>query len=298
MGEVERQDIEVFLTLAEELHFARTAERLRLTPASISQSIKKVERRLGAPLFTRTTRRVDLTPLGRQLLAELAPAYAQVQAAIARAVATGHGLTGDLRLGYMSAALTRPLLALIDSFCAAVPDVAVSIHETALADLFGPLRRGELDLCVLPLPVVEPDLTVGPTLLSERALLAVAADHPLARRGSVSAAELGAETFLFARNLPDYWIAHHLPTTDPAVGTSSVAGFQEVLAYVVSGHGVAVVGAQAEQFYPRPGMACVPLDDAPALDYAFVWRTDDLSALAEAFLAHAGDSTRPDGPSH
>jgi DNA-binding transcriptional LysR family regulator len=283
---MERQDIVVFLALAEELHFARTAERLRLTPASVSQSIKKVERRLGAPLFTRTTRRVDLTPLGRQLLDDLAPAYEQVEAAIARAVATGHGLTGDLRLGYMSAAITRPLLALIDSFRVSTPDIKVSIQETALADLYGPLRRGEVDLCVLPLPVVEPDLTVGATLLSETALLAVAADHPLARLSSITAADVGEQTFLFAQNLPDYWIEHHLPTNGPAARITSLAGFQEMLAYVVSGHGVAVVGAQTEQFYPRPNLTCVPLEGDPTFDYALVWRTDDEIPLVKAFLAH------------
>ena len=58
---MERQDIEVFLALAHELHFARTAQRLNLASASISQTIKKLERRFGAHLFTRTTRRVDLT---------------------------------------------------------------------------------------------------------------------------------------------------------------------------------------------------------------------------------------------
>jgi len=115
MQVMERQDIEVFLTLAEELHFARTAQRLRLAPASISQTIKKLERRFGAPLFTRTTRRVDLTPLGRQLRDDLSPAYAQVQAAIAAATTAGRGETGELRLGYMSAAVARRLLALVDT---------------------------------------------------------------------------------------------------------------------------------------------------------------------------------------
>ncbi|GAB2866454.1 hypothetical protein GCM10027176_80220 [Actinoallomurus bryophytorum] len=46
------RDIEVFLVLAQELHFARTAQRLRVAPASVSQTIKKPERRFGAPLFT------------------------------------------------------------------------------------------------------------------------------------------------------------------------------------------------------------------------------------------------------
>src|SRR5215469_13620887 len=113
---MDRHDIEVFLTLAEELHFARTAERLRVAPASVSQTIKKLERRLGAPLFTRTTRRVDLTPLGRQLLDDLGPAYAQLQGAIARATAAGHGISGELQLGYMSAAVARRVLALAGTF--------------------------------------------------------------------------------------------------------------------------------------------------------------------------------------
>src|SRR5205814_9987193 len=108
-GGMERQDIEVFLTLAEELHFARTAQRLRLAPASISQTIKKLERRFGAPLFTRTTRRVDLTPLGRQLRDDLSPAYAQIEAAIAAATTARRGDTAERRLRSRSAAAARRL---------------------------------------------------------------------------------------------------------------------------------------------------------------------------------------------
>jgi DNA-binding transcriptional LysR family regulator len=287
---MERQDIEVFLTLAEELHFARTAERLRLAPASISQSIKKLERRLGAPLFTRTTRRVALTPLGQQLLDDLAPAYAQVQAAVARATAAGHGSTGDLRLGYMSAAVASRVLALAESFRSGRPGITVSIRETELADLYGPLRRAEVDLSVLPLPVAEPDLTAGPVVLSEPALLAVRVDHPLARRAEVSTADLTGQTFLIARDLPGYWTDHHLPA---AGRTVALAGFQEILAYVISGHGVAVVGAQTEQLYPRPGLACVPLAGRPTFDYALVRRTGDLGPLASAFLSHVPGAAPP-----
>jgi DNA-binding transcriptional LysR family regulator len=290
-GGMERQDIEVFLALAEELHFARTAERLRVAPASISQTIKKLERRFGAPLFTRTTRRVGLTPLGRQLLDELSPAYAQVQTAIARASAAGHGTTGELHLGYMSAAVARRVLTLVDTFHARTPGCRVRIRETALADLYGPLRRTEVDLSILPLPVAEPDLTIGPVLLSEAALLALPADHHLASRTHVTLADLTGQTFLFAQDLPDYWIEHHLPIAKPAARITLLPGFQEMLAYVTSGHGVAIVGAQTEQLYPRPGLTCVPIAGRPTFDYAIVWRTGDLSALASAFLHHA--ATRP-----
>ncbi|MCA2221070.1 helix-turn-helix domain-containing protein [Nonomuraea aurantiaca] len=59
---MELRDIEIFLTLCEELHFGRTAERLHVTPARVSQAIKKQERRVGAALFERDNRRVALTP--------------------------------------------------------------------------------------------------------------------------------------------------------------------------------------------------------------------------------------------
>ncbi|WP_280499182.1 helix-turn-helix domain-containing protein [Nocardia cyriacigeorgica] len=62
---MERRDIEIFLTLAEELHFARTAERLGVSGARISQTIKHLERRFGVALFHRTSRQVAITPVGQ-----------------------------------------------------------------------------------------------------------------------------------------------------------------------------------------------------------------------------------------
>ncbi|WP_433361405.1 LysR family transcriptional regulator [Streptosporangium sp. CA-115845] len=281
---MERQDIEVFLALAEELHFARTAERLHVSAATVSQTITKLERRFGAPLFRRTTRRVELTPLGRQFLDDLRPAYAQVQAAIAIATAAGQGITGRLELGYMSAAVAQIVLPLADAFRDRMPGCQVAIRETALADLFGPLRRAEVDLSVLPLPADEPDLTVGPVLLSEPAMLAVPREHPLACRPHVSHDDLAGETVFFADDLPGYWIDHHLPVRDRTILT--VPGFQEILAYVTSGHGVAIVGTQTERLYPRPGLTCVPIAGGTRFDYALLWRTDRLNAVADAFLSH------------
>jgi DNA-binding transcriptional LysR family regulator len=61
---VERYEIETFLALAEELHFTRTAERLRVTPGRVGQTIKKLERRIGGALFERSSRHVSFTPVG------------------------------------------------------------------------------------------------------------------------------------------------------------------------------------------------------------------------------------------
>ncbi|MFH8241324.1 LysR substrate-binding domain-containing protein [Streptomyces sp. NPDC018321] len=103
-----------------------------------------------------------------------------VQTAIARAIAAGTGTTGELHLGYMSAAIARHVLPLGDAFHAGTPGCRVTIRETALDNLYGPLRRAEVDRSCRCPSVAEPDLTVGPVLLSEAALLAVPADHHLA----------------------------------------------------------------------------------------------------------------------
>ncbi|MFF1876232.1 LysR family transcriptional regulator, partial [Kitasatospora herbaricolor] len=63
---MELRDIEIFLTLAEELHFGRTAEKLYISAPRVSQAIAQQEKRIGAPLFERTSRKVTLTPLGVQ----------------------------------------------------------------------------------------------------------------------------------------------------------------------------------------------------------------------------------------
>jgi DNA-binding transcriptional LysR family regulator len=79
---VEGSELRALLTLADECHFARPAERLGLTPSRASQLIRKLETRIGAPLFDRTSRRVQLTPVGSQLCQELRPAYDEIANAI------------------------------------------------------------------------------------------------------------------------------------------------------------------------------------------------------------------------
>lgn len=91
--------VEAFLTLADELHFGRTAERLYVSQPRVSRLIASLERLAGGQLFERTNRKVTLTPLGRQLHSRLRPAYDQMAAAIEEARSTSRGVTGLLRVG-------------------------------------------------------------------------------------------------------------------------------------------------------------------------------------------------------
>ena len=75
-----------------------------MSTARVSQTIKKLERRVGAPLFNRTSRRVELTPIGQRLYDDLRPAREMIETAFERAVRSGRGITGTLHVGFVGAA--------------------------------------------------------------------------------------------------------------------------------------------------------------------------------------------------
>lgn len=183
-------EIETFLALAEELHFGRTAQRLRLSQSRVSQQIQSLERRLGAPLFTRTSRRVELTRLGEHTRDGLGAAYQALGQAFDEARTVAQGVVGTLRIGFLGCLNGAPLTTLAADFAAAHPACRISLAEVPWTDLYGQLRGGELDLVLSLLPVAEPDLRFGPVLVGHDRVLAVAVDHPLAAAATVDAEQL------------------------------------------------------------------------------------------------------------
>lgn len=187
---MELRDIEIFLTLADELHFGRTAERLHITPSRVSHVIKKQERRLGVQLFERTSRTVRLTALGGQLRDELLPAHRRILQALDRTAAEGRAEAGELHAGYTSPWCADLLLRAAEELRVLHPGWSVRIREIQFNDLYGPLHRGELQLQIAEFPVLEPGVATGPVLLREPRALLLPAAHPLAERPSVSLEDL------------------------------------------------------------------------------------------------------------
>ena len=188
---MELRDIEIFLTLAEELHFGRTAERLHVTPARVSQAIKKQERAIGAVLFERTSRVVRLTPTGERLRDDLEPGYRQIRQAIGGAAAAARGINGTVRVGFSGPWCGDLIIKAAETFRDRYPACAVKVVERMLADRFGALRAGEIDLQLAELPADEPDIVNGPIVFRERRALQVPLGHPLAARKSVTLEDYG-----------------------------------------------------------------------------------------------------------
>lgn len=290
---MELRDIEIFLTLAEELHFGRTAERLHISQARVSQAVRKQERRLGAALFERTSRRVELTPVGRRLREDLQQVHDLLQAALARAEAAGLGGGQLLKIGVFGHA-GHELRPLIEAFRTRYPGSDVTFGEINGSDPFNALRNGEHDVNVLWLPVVESDLTVGPTVLTGRRVLAVATDHPLAARGSASLEDLADNRVAdFGPDAPEYWVSAMVPTRTP-LGRRIPRGplartFHEIVSLVASSQCVHPLGEIAARYNSPPGIVFLPMPDAPPLQWALTWRTTSDSAAIRALARTAAE---------
>lgn len=293
---MELRDIEIFLTLAEELHFGRTAARLHVTPARVSQAIKKQERRIGAPLFDRSSRVVTLTAIGQQLRADLQAAYGLIHEGIGTAITSARGQIGTLTLGTLVNHAVH-IAPVIDLFRQRHPRCDLRIREITFNDPFGPLRAGHVDVALVWLPVREPDLSVGPVVCTEPLVLAVATTHPLAARDTIEIEDLADLTVPASENqLPAYWEEAHTPRTTPAGKPihrgKSVATIEEALTAIAGGEVVAIIGRHAVTSHPRPGITYVPISDTHALRYAPIWRTASDSPLVRAFEQAALDAAR------
>ncbi|MFI7189983.1 LysR family transcriptional regulator [Nocardia nova] len=272
---LERHEVETLLALAEELHFGRTAERLRVSTARVSQTVRKLERRVGAPLFQRTSRRVELTAVGRQLTEELRPAWTELGAALQRAVDAGRGLTGELRVGFVGPAAAQLLIGATEEFRRRVPGCEVRIREAQPAEIPDWLHAGDIDVGLCAFTGNHTDLVRSPVLVREVFVLAVATGHRWASRREVPVAELASQPVIHLAGAPT-------PTAEMPPGPAA-ATVHEALTLVGIGQGVLPIGAHAQRYHVRPDITYLALHDTPPLEWGLVWPADRTNARIRAF---------------
>jgi DNA-binding transcriptional LysR family regulator len=291
---VELRDIEIFLALAEELHFGRTAERLHVSQARVSQSIKQQERRIGGALFERTSRSVRLTPLGERLRDRLRTGYDEIMAGVEEAAASARGHAGTLNVGAFDTH-HRQIAAVLDLFRQRHPQCELRLREILPVDPFAGLRAGWVDVAMLWLPIREPDIAVGPELFIEPLMLCVAPDHPLAGRDQVTLEDLGDYPVVYPDGpIPDYMWESHTPSMTPSgrliVRGVPVASLAEALTVIGGGAVVSPIGVEAAETRVRHDVTFIPILDQPPLRYAPAWRGNNETPLVRAFLQAAADA--------
>jgi DNA-binding transcriptional LysR family regulator len=291
---VELREIRTFIVLSEELHFGRAAERLEVTPSRISQIVRTFETRLGGRLFDRTSRRVALTPLGEQLLRRVGPIYDQLERTLKETQESATGVTGTLRLGMYTPINGGPrLVEIIKTFEFRHPDCRVLVTDTGFArDQLDWLRKDDLDLLAMRLPIEDPDVTIGPVLSSEERIVALATDHPLAARESVGMDDLAGYAVADVRTLPRKMMDAFIPPRTPSgkrLRRIKIRTMGESIVRVALGETVHPTVRSLLDHSPHPGVTSVPMSDMPASKTALVWLTANRSVKLQAFVRAASD---------
>ncbi|MEE1770241.1 substrate-binding domain-containing protein [Streptomyces sp. JV185] len=245
---------------------------------------------MGAPLFTRASRRAALTGLGSRFREDLEPHY--------------RGIEGMLHIGFSTPLAGEMVMKATEKLRTTQPELAVELCEVPLFDPYGMLRRGGFDLQLTDYPVREDDLTRGTTLLTEDRVLAVAAGPPLVGRATVTLDDLaGVPLLTIAGDIPEYWLEHRLPRRTPSGRPiergPSVTNFQETLTLVAGGSGALLAGAHVALYHGRPGISYVPVEGDEPLGYGLMWRSGGGSRAIELFGRTAREIARgmaPAGP--
>ena len=288
MADPELRLLRYFVTVAEERHFGRAAERLHIAQPPLSQQIQKLERQLGVDLIDRSRRPIELTDAGNALLAEARLALIHGERAFAAARRAATGRLGHLHIGALQAAVDGVLSYVMRAHRRDYPDVTIELSELGTSEQIKQLVDHRLDVGVLRGPVDEPSLTVQ-TLVDDPLVAVVCDDNPLAQQPRINPSALADHpVILWTRSAAattyadviELFRLHHI---EPPV-VEEVPRVQTILALVASGAGISLLPTSFVNLN-RNGVRFVALDEPlPHRPLALAWRTSNRAPSVQCFL--------------
>jgi DNA-binding transcriptional LysR family regulator len=293
---VELRHLRSFLAVAEELHFGRAAARLHISQPPLSQQIRRLEDELGARLFRRTKRRVELTPAGQVFLTEARQTLVQAERAVRAAQRAERGELGELAVGYVTSATYGSLPDVIRMFRKRFPDIDLRLQNLRSVQQRRALLDRQIDVGFVRPQVADPRLGYE-ALWRESVVIALPGNHALTRRTVVDVSDLATEVFILAH--PEETVGFH----DAVFTLCRRAGFtpraahgvpdvQAAIALVAAGLGISPVPA-AIQGFKRKGVVYRPLRPHTfRIEMGLAWRRDDGSALVQQFRRVAREMAR------
>ncbi len=284
--------VDYFVTVAEELHFGRAAERLHIAQPSLSQQIRRLERQLGVALFDRNSRSVRLTPAGEALLHESRPLQRQAQRAIRSARTAA---AASVTVGFYGSAASALLPDVLRVFSARQPGTELFVRELLLGDV-EEILDGTVDVAFARLLPGQADLAIE-VLTEEPRLVALARAHPLAARDALTFNDLREESFivnpaLASDGTPTRWLGEQRRHGLPGRVAAASASVQEIVTLVAAGRGICLVPSAVARDYQRADVTFLPVIDADPAVVSLVHRRGDPSPGAAAFIRTARDVAR------
>lgn len=192
-AEVELRQLEAFAAVATELHFGRAAAKLHLGQSTLSESVRRLERELGTPLFTRTTRHVAMTSAGQELLIRVKVILDDVGSAAAAVRRIGDGEAGTVRVGITPP--VAPILAphLQDGAASALPGVELDVRRLWLPALASAVADATIDVAITCGLVPDVEGVVSEVFCGELLLVGLRSDHRLAQADAIALSELAED---------------------------------------------------------------------------------------------------------
>lgn len=298
--DVHGRDLRYFVTVAEELHFTRAAERLFVSQPALSKQIRMLERQLGAPLFERGSDGVRLTPAGEALL----PHAREVLAAWDRGLAETERAKSTQRSTLVVGMSTSPgrgglLPAIRSRFTALHPAATVRLRQVSWDDSTAGLADGSVDVAFVWLPLPEPGRYRWIVAAEEQRLVAMPDSHPLTASDVVDFADLLDEPFLAlpktAGPLRDYWLAVDARGGRPPRIGAEIASTDETYEALVDRRGVCLLAEGNAPLIALGGVTTRPVRGIAPSQLALAWRADDTRPLVLGYARACRQATRAPG---
>jgi DNA-binding transcriptional LysR family regulator len=222
------------------------------------------------------------------------PAADRLQAVLQTLDANSENFEGAVRIGIVAGPSgAPPLMAIASKFAEAHPDWTVDFRDISLDDILGPLRRGEVDVLAVRLPLAEPDLMIGPTLSSEPRVLAVSRDHPLAQRAKVSIEDVADYKVGWFDTLPPELEEAILPSRTPSGRPIQrlrrpIRNLSELAMLVERGDLVHLTVPSMSDYW-GPGIVYIPVIDMAESSEALVWLRKNKSRSLREFTRIASE---------
>jgi DNA-binding transcriptional LysR family regulator len=284
------RDLELFLAVAEELHFARAAERCGIAPPHLSHRIKAFERSLGVELFWRSNRQVELSDAGRVLREDVQKILSDVERATRRARLADAGSIGELRVSFVPGAALSLLPDDLRTFQAANPELVVQVRELSTVAQEVAILNHDVDVgYVRPIGALDLDSVV---LQKEDHEVVMPLEHPWMRQEHVTIGSLHEAPFIGFNESEAPLSTQAMGRALQAAGVApnvvvEVSSLSAAVGLVAAGFGVTVVSTTyAAHLSPTVGHRKLAGHQVPTVPMLLAWRSGEKSAAVMSFVDH------------
>jgi len=289
---MELRQIRSFLSVAETLHFGRTAELIHLSQPALSLQIRALEAEVGVRLLERNRRKTTLTPAGRAFRDAAIAGVAQLDRATRNARLAADGKLGLLRIGFISTAGSELLPDTIRAFRELNPEVEFSLRNILTAEQIQMLEAGALDIGFLRLPIGGHTQLEVATIHREPFVLVVPASHPLGARKKVRLSEVAGQDFVMydRKHAPGFHdqVFGMLRNAGIVPNVCQTAGeMPTLIALVAAGIGISILPTSAVKHNIAAVVGCEIADPIPMSEIGLASARDNDSAVVKNFRSLA-----------